>query len=187
MSLEEEVWRDISGFEGLYQVSNLGRIKTLITERYINRWGGYYIKQDPKIMKLSLYTKIKSKMYYRIQLCKGKRYFHFTVHRLVADAFIPNPEEKPQVNHIDGNKLNNHVSNLEWVTDDENKKHAKRSGMIWRGHSINTSKLEEDQVIEIRRLFDTGNYTKTDIAKMFKISVPATSSILKRENWGWLI
>lgn len=104
-----EVWKDIKGYEELYQVSNYGRIKSL----------NYNRTKKEKIMSLNN----DSWGYLIVGLYKSKRK-NFRVHRLVAETFISNPENKPQVNHIDGNKQNNIVSNLEWVTQNENMKHS---------------------------------------------------------------
>lgn len=101
--MKKEVWKSIPGYEGRYYVSNLGRVKgpLKILKPTISNWG---------------YERV------RITNNAGKRTTP-RVHRLVAQVFIPNPENKPEVNHIDGNKLNNNVSNLEWVTASENKLH----------------------------------------------------------------
>lgn len=102
-----EIYRDIEGFEGKYQVTSWGRVWNVSAERFI-------APQETE------------KGYLRVNLFddSGKR-VHRKVHRLVANAFIPNPQNKPQVNHIDGNKKNNSVTNLEWVTNDENVAHEK--------------------------------------------------------------
>lgn len=101
-----EVWKDVEGYEGLYQVSNFGRIKSL--SRFINNRKGYYCKE--KILK----ENITLKGYNRITLYKNTHPKSFFVHRLVAQAFIENPNKYFLVNHKDENKLNNCVSNLEW-------------------------------------------------------------------------
>lgn len=125
MGLEE--WRDIVGYEGLYQVSNLGRVKSvphlvknrsgcrMLPERILKQrnssWGGNYLQ-------VQLYNRQNRE-------CKA-------VHRLVAEAFHINPENKCDVNHIDGNKQNNCASNLEWATRSENIQHAMNTGLHGR-------------------------------------------------------
>lgn len=105
----KEIWKDIPGYEGLYQVSNMGRVKSL----NFNRSG------LPRILK----TKNRQG-YPRVILWKSGKRHEVCVHRLVAQAFIPNPENKPFVNHKDGNRRNNHVDNLEWCTAQENAIHS---------------------------------------------------------------
>ena len=111
-----EIWCDIVEFEGRYQVSNYGRIKSI---------------QDNHGKKRDLIrsTWLSSKGYVYVQLCFKNKRFNISIHNAVACAFIPNPENKPTINHIDGNKQNNHVSNLEWATYSENLKHAHSIGL----------------------------------------------------------
>lgn len=124
----EENWKDVAGYEGLYQVSNLGRIKSLARKQHRiakTRWGGTTEYDWPireRILKPQRcgYGWKTGDGYEQVSLA-GRLY---SVHRLVAKAFIPNPENKPEVNHIDGNKLNNVVKNLEWTTQSENKIHC---------------------------------------------------------------
>jgi len=113
----EEIWKDIAGYEGYYQVSNLGNVRSL--DRKIDH-GLYYSTVKGKSMPIRL----NKKGYPKVALTKGTVFKQPFIHRLVCIAFVPNPENKPQVNHIDGNKLNNHVSNLEWVTNLENTRHS---------------------------------------------------------------
>lgn len=118
-----EVWKDIEGSEGRYQVSDLGRIKSLGRE-VSNHTGKLRVKE--KILK----QRPDKKGYMRIDIKNNLgRKKYYGVHRLVAEAFIPNPDNKPQVNHKDGNKANNNADNLEWVTNGENQKHAYRMGL----------------------------------------------------------
>ena len=101
-----EIWKDISGFNGKYQVSSWGKIRNAETGKVLKPYEN-------------------SKGYLKVGLSKGKKSEKKRVNRLVAMAFIENPNDLPQVNHKDGNKKNNSVSNLEWVTDSRNKEHAK--------------------------------------------------------------
>ena len=105
-----EEWRDIDGYDGLYKVSNLGNVYSLKTN---------------KVLK----TPVGKRGYPNLNLLKDGKQKLFVVHRLVAKAFIPNPENKQQVNHIDGDKTNNRVDNLEWATSRENMLHARRTGL----------------------------------------------------------
>lgn len=117
----EEIWKDIEGYEGLYQVSNLGKVKSL--DRTIITRKGYIQFFKGKMLD---YSKRKNNCgYYRVSL-SGKEYL---VHQLVAKTFILNPYEKSDVNHLDGNKSNNNVENLEWCTHIENMQHAFNSGL----------------------------------------------------------
>lgn len=105
-----EVWKDIEGYEGLYQVSNLGRIKSL--DRLVSYSNGGIRFYKSQILK----PKLEKDGYLRIGLRKEKKKVFFLIHRLVANAFIPNLDNLPQVNHKDENKQNNTVDNLEWCT-----------------------------------------------------------------------
>lgn len=118
-----ELWKDIKGFEGRYAVSTYGRIKSL-PRSVDNHTGKIEIKE--RILK----QRPDFKGYMRIDLKdnNGKRCY-LGVHRIVAMTFIDNPLNKPQVNHIDGNKANNRVENLEWNTNSENQKHAYKMGL----------------------------------------------------------
>ena len=115
----KEVWRPVVGCEGLYEVSNLGRVRSV-----------------PKVgfsKQLILKQQDERHGYKRMRLTKENRKFCKLVHRMVAEAFIPNPSGKPCVNHINGNKTDNRVENLEWVTYSENYLHAVNHGLIDKG------------------------------------------------------
>lgn len=113
----KEIWKDIQGYEGKYQVSNYGRVKSLI---------GTNQKPREKI----LTPGVNPQGYLHVSLCVNRRMKGYRVHRLVAEEFIPNPENKKEVNHIDGDKKNNTVDNLEWVTPKENMRHASINGLL---------------------------------------------------------
>lgn len=160
-NLEGEIWRDVAGFEGLYQVSNLGRVKSL-------KFG------KERILKPGTYN------YGRkfVILCKNRDKLHKLVHRLVAQAFIPNPDKKPEVDHIDTNTSNNCVDNLRWVNHHENNQNplsiihqrdAKRTKMI-PIYCYETDKIYES-MIDVQRQLNvnagsvsrccTGKYSQT--------------------------
>lgn len=124
-SLNGEKWKDINNYEGIYQVSNLGRIKSLERFRKTRKFNGEqtgYI-QEESLRKLKVVERNNTK-YNQITLIKDGKPKTFYVHRLVAKAFIKNPHNKYYVNHKDGNGLNNKVDNLEWVTNKQNQKHS---------------------------------------------------------------
>lgn len=131
----QEVWKDVEGFEGLYQVSNLGRVRSLGSRG--------------RIRSLSL-TKDG---YVKVRLIHKGKDKTARVHRLVAEAFVPNPDNKGTVNHIDGDKTNNRVDNLEWTDRSEQMHHAYRLGLKtpMGGSKNSQAKLTEEQVKEIRR------------------------------------
>lgn len=118
----KEIWKDIPEYEGLYQISNLGKVKSL--ERKVKNKNGYRIVKE-KILK----NIINSKGYYIVILRKNNKNDLRLVHRLIGENFIPNPNNYPCINHIDGNKQNNNIKNLEWCTYQHNIKEAFRLGL----------------------------------------------------------
>lgn len=150
-NLDGEEWRDISDYEG-YQVSNYGRVKSLR-------------RKAPHILTPSLSVS----MYLVVLMYKNGVQKASYVHRLVAKAFIPNPDNKPQVNHIDSCKLNACVSNLEWATNSENIRHADIMGLrnLPQGESHPRAKLTAEQVYFIRQHSDI--YTVNQFREMFNV------------------
>lgn len=121
----KEIWKDIEGYEGLYQISNLGRVKSL--EKYVNT----AIKNNTKVKRKEQILKQYNKNgYLQVTLTHNNKRKYFGVHRLVANAFIPNLNNYPQVNHKDENTLNNCVDNLEWCTAKYNCNYGTRNSRI---------------------------------------------------------
>jgi hypothetical protein len=113
--MEQEQWKPIQEFNGEYEVSNLGRVRSM--KRYYGMVG-HIMPQT-----------IQRKGYYAVTFHMNNKAYCRKVHRLVIEAFTPNPDNLPCINHIDGNKLNNHVSNLEWCTRSHNVKHSFDTGL----------------------------------------------------------
>ena len=126
---KEEIWRDIEGYEGLYQVSNKGRVKSL--ERTVTQKNGRKYSVKGRILKPAT----DKDGYLRVDFFNDSGRKVFKVHRLVCEAFHKNPENKPCVNHIDENKTNNTVSNLEWCTVAENTNYGTRNARISKAQS----------------------------------------------------
>lgn len=116
--MEQVIWKPVVGFEGIYEVSNDGRVRSL--DIYVNCRGGKTRLRKGRMKP----TYKNNRGYVILNLYRDSKATYSLVHRLVAEAFVPNPYNKPQVNHIDGDKTNNSADNLEWVTDNENKAHS---------------------------------------------------------------
>lgn len=121
---DSEVWLPVVGYEGLYQVSNLGNVKSC--ERIVTMKNGVKRPIPEKLRKLSL----RDDGYVQVELWMNNKSKSYNVHRLVAEAFIPNPDNLPEVNHKDCVRSNNNVSNLEWCTNSYNTNYAKELGRL---------------------------------------------------------
>jgi hypothetical protein len=178
-----ERWKDIAGFEGKYRVSDLGRVYSI--PRSVCR--GTVI-QPIKGRILSTYKKkIRNDQYRIVQLCDKTRTKSEYVHRLVALAFVPNPDNMPEVNHKNLDKFDNKASNLEWTDRVGNIRHARNLGVDFhvnhaKGESIASSKLKEDDVLTIRRLAKKG-WTRKKLAKRFKVTTANIGYIVRRKVW----
>ena len=167
-----EVLKDIPGFEGLYQISNHGRIYSVRYDRF----------RKPKVDKDGYMT---------ISIGKEGNLRHFFVHRLVANAFVQNPHGFPEVNHIDGNKTNNAADNLEWCDHVANIHHAYNTGLMphpmkpKKEKRTRGMKLTERQVEEIRRQYIPGDsmFGCKPLARMHGVTPTTIRQIIRQEIW----
>ena len=148
-----EIFKDVKGYEGYYEISNLGRVRS----------SSY---KGKRILKPA----ITKNGYLNVIFCINQKKEHKLVHRLVAEAFIPNINNYSTVNHKDEDKLNNYVENLEWLSVEDNNRYS------------NSKMLTKEKVLQIPSLIDQG-YTQLEIANHFNVSRRAIQSILRGEHW----
>ena len=170
----QEEWKPIKGYVGVYEISNIGRVKRI-------NGGKISIKKlNPSIEK-----------YIFVGLSKNGIKKVTRVHVLVAEAFIPNPKKKPYINHIDNNPSNNKVSNLEWCTHLENMQHANRQGRLnvprigSRGKN-NFGGITKEKVLEIRKLWLLDKKPQREIASIYKVSRQTINNIINKKAWGYV-
>ena len=157
----DEIWITIKDFEN-YEVSNLGRIRSLYKNIILKPQFG--------------------KHYLHVSLYKNKKCYSKDIHVIVAKTFIPNSNNLPEVNHIDGNKHNNNITNLEWSTKSDNEKHAYRTGLrSAKGEKNNCAKLTNVQVKEIKEL--KGKIKGSEIALMYDIDRSVIYNIFNNKAW----
>lgn len=174
---QSEQWRPIPGYDYLYEVSNYGRVRGIFNRKELIH--------GKKLGNIKRPT-ISPSGYYTIMLWRKNKPASIKVHRLVALAFIPNPENKRTVNHKNGIKLDNRLENLEWATHKENNLHARSNGLYptpKSGEDSYSSKLTNQDVIEIRILAENGVRAQT-ISKVFNIHTNTVSLIINRKIWN---
>lgn len=156
-----EIWRGVHGHSA-YEVSSLGRVRSI--PRTVLRSNGSPMKLKGKVLS----PKVSNAGYACVNLWREGEYTQQQVHRLVASAFIPNPEGKPHVNHINGNKLSNEATNLEWVTPKGNTAHARAAKLVpWDGTRGYKLTAEDRKAIRVRV---AAGETKTDLASEYGVN-----------------
>lgn len=184
MDNEEEIWKPVLGYEGQYEISDMGRL------RYVPKTVMRYRKDTSRSHEVRIKGKttigtVSGHGYAHTKLWKDGESRPVKMHRLVAIAFVPNPYNLPQVNHKDGVKTNNKAENLEWCDNSYNQKHANAHGLTNRkGERQNTCKIKEADVLEIREFYSKN---PTAFRKIYaeKLNITATTvcNIINRKIW----
>ncbi len=166
----DEIWKDIPGFEGIYQASNHGNVKRISVAK-----GG----------KIKMLSPSKNQCgYLDFSLYKNYKRTHLRAHRLVALLFIDNPENLTEVNHKNGVKTDNHFSNLEWVSHSENNLHAFRIGLrSHKGDNHNRRKLSYADVVRIREMSKNEGLNHRQIAKIYNVHSTTICDIVNLRSW----
>jgi hypothetical protein len=173
--METEIWKEIPDLGGFYFVSNLGRIKSIERSFPIN-----FKNTDKFRVKPEMILKSHDKRGYRFACITYNMVTNnFPIHRLVASLFIRKPNKNEQVNHIDGDKANNHVSNLEWVSPLENITHAWKNNLIPHGEQRHDSKLSNNDVLQIRN----SKETSIVLGKRYSVSSSTIRNIKLNKSW----
>lgn len=167
----KKIWKDIPSYENLYQVSNLGNIKSLINNR-----GNY--------REMILTPSVRPDGYLTLTLSKNNKKKRYLVHRLILETFIGPCPVGMQCRHLDGDSSNNKLENLKWGSPKENQADRIIHGTSNRGSRCSTAKLNEWKVRVIKRLLEDGYLTQTEIASIFNVSRRTISHINAGDRWN---
>ena len=173
--------KDIKGYEGQYAITEDGRVWSHPREIVV-KIGNKFLK--PSVSSSTGYKTLTLKL-------RNEHKTH-SIHRLLAQTFLPNPDNKPYVNHKDGNKINNSLSNLEWCTEKENSQHAWQTGLMnypydRKGEKNNTAKLKDIDVITIRLMWNRGFTNQSQIARDFGVKHSTINDIVHNRHWKHLV
>lgn len=186
MSELDEIWKPVVGYEGLYEVSSLGRVRSLDRDSvFANKKTGVIRRTHRGRLLTPVYD--GRGLYKHVNLRKNGVAVSRNVHRLVAIAFVPNPNNLPEVNHIDEDKTNNAASNLEWCDHLYNNRYGTKLTAS-QGEKNAMNKFSEETVREMRMVFVPGDpeFGLMALSRKYGISPSHTCAILKRRRWGWL-
>lgn len=189
METQEEVWKPITGYEGLYEVSSIGRVRSLTrmctdVNGKVRPIEGKILNQDVKRA-----SKDTTNLYKRVTLTTHGKSVHKSVHRLVAEAFINNdaPNVRTQVNHKDGDKTNNSVDNLEWCTSSENIRHSLVNNLAHpnppKGEKAVLSKLSNKDVGIARELYELEQFTVDELAAMHHVGTTTMLNAIRGHSY----
>lgn len=171
----DEEWRDVIGHEGFYQISNYGHVKNITPLKEPER---HHRSIKGNILRIDIRNGYPS-----VTLSKNNRHYHKTIHRLICESFIPNLKNKNYVNHKDGNKQNNNLTNLEWCTNYENMVHSYKIGTSDRkGEKHNNSKLTITKAKYIRQ---NPTIPLSKLSKELNVSMSAIQSVRKLRTWNY--
>lgn len=171
-----EIWKDVVGYEGLYQISSFGNVKSLGKTIDKGKFGKVFFPE--KLLSVFI-----DNQYFYIGLHKNKKQKKISIHRILAIAFIPNPENKPFINHKNGIKTDNRIENLEWVTPKENSEHASINNLVARnfGEKNGKHKLNTKDILLIRN--SRYKISRKELSKNLNVSIKHIDRIRENKRW----
>jgi len=179
-----EIWKPVRGYEGRYDVSSFGRVRSL-TRKVMSEQGKYRTIQG-RMLKPRLEGHEISKRYLFVSLYKDGKERQRKIHHLVLEAFVGNRPANMEGCHKDGNSINNKVSNLKWATREENARDKIRHGATGRGEKSSTAILTEDKVRRIRVMAGNKKTTLKSLANMFGVGETTIHDIITRKSWKYI-